>query len=434
MKRLRILALAPGANPDSLSTALVGYAHAEALAGLHAVTLVVNEKARMVILNRNAGFHEIVGVQTPLLDFIYGWIVRHVFKGDYGSHLLTAISYPFCVMFEWKAWRLLRRRIAAGEFDVALRLLPVVPTLPSAFGSFLRGGPIPFVIGPINGGLPWPKGFMQAERQKEWITRFRNFYRFLPFGRSSYRNAKAIVAGSSETCREFSAYADKVFFLPENGLSKSLLSSASSAKKQGGPLDLVYLGRLVPYKACDLAIRGAAPLVRSGRAKLTIIGDGPEHLALQQLAKSLQVESGVVFAGWLSHAEAMQRLERADILLFPSIREFGGGVVFEALALGAVPIVADFGGPGDIVTPDVGYRIAVTNENDMVAEIEKVLLNLAERSDHLAGLQQRGRRYALEQLSWDGKALIMTQVLLWATGQGPKPVLLPPKSMREDVH
>ena len=38
--------------------------------------------------------------------------------------------------------------------------------LPSPFAFFLRKGPIPFVIGPINGGLPWPSGF-QAARKAE---------------------------------------------------------------------------------------------------------------------------------------------------------------------------------------------------------------------------------------------------------------------------
>jgi glycosyltransferase involved in cell wall biosynthesis len=41
----------------------------------------------------------------------------------------------------------------------------------------------------------------------------------------------------------------------------------------------------------------------------------------------------------------MQRLGAADLLVFPSVHEFGGGVVFEALAMGALPVVADFGGP-----------------------------------------------------------------------------------------
>jgi hypothetical protein len=58
------------------------------------------------------------------------------FKGDYSSHLLTALSYPFSLIFEWKAWRRPRPRIMASEFDVVLRLLPVVPTLPSHFELF----------------------------------------------------------------------------------------------------------------------------------------------------------------------------------------------------------------------------------------------------------------------------------------------------------
>ena len=44
-------------------------------------------------------------------------------------------------------------------------------------------------------------------------------------------------------------------------------------------------------------------------------------------------------------------------MVFPSIRDNGAGVVFEALASGAVPVVADFGGPGDIVHSDVGYKV-----------------------------------------------------------------------------
>ena len=66
-----------------------------------------------------------------------------------------------------EAWRHLRTRIMAGEFDVVMRVSPVTSVLPSPFAFFLRNGPIPFVIGPINGGLPWPPGFSQADKQKE---------------------------------------------------------------------------------------------------------------------------------------------------------------------------------------------------------------------------------------------------------------------------
>jgi len=99
------------------------------------------------------------------------------------------------------------------EFDVVLRLVPMTPSLPSPFAFFLRNSPIPFVLGPLNGGLPWPPDFVQLQHQKEWISNLRNLYRYLPFARSTYRHAAAIIA-LSQTYSEFAMYRDKVFFCP----------------------------------------------------------------------------------------------------------------------------------------------------------------------------------------------------------------------------
>jgi hypothetical protein len=55
----------------------------------------------------------------------------------------------------------------AGEFDVVLRIVPLTAALPSPFAFFLRKGPIPFVLQPLNGGVPWPPGFVQLENQAE---------------------------------------------------------------------------------------------------------------------------------------------------------------------------------------------------------------------------------------------------------------------------
>src|SRR5205823_13064779 len=133
------------------------------------------------------------------------------------------------------------------------------------------------------------------------------------------------------------------------------------------------------------------------------VGDGPERGRLEQLAKSLGIEKVVSFTGMLRHQQAVQRLEAADVLVFPSVHEFGGAVVFEALAMGAVPVVVDFGGPGDIVYPEVGFKVPLTNEEDVVVQIEKVLAKLSDDPALLKGLQEQGMRYARERLSWDAK-------------------------------
>ena len=427
MTRLRILVLAPDSNPEGVSIPYVTYSHAAALAQVNDVTLVVRSSVEDPVRRAKAPFRSIEVVRQPWLESIYAWSFRYIFRSNFASQSVTAFSYPFALAFEWGAWRRLRQRISAGEFDVVLRIIPMTAVLPSPFAFFLRKGPIPFVIGPINGGLPFVRGFSQATGQKEWISSLRNLYRFLPFARSTYRHAAAIIAASSQTCAEFAAYRDKLFFVPEPGIGRSQCSKNARSPEPGAKLDLIFVGGLIPCKGCDLALRAAAPLLRSDLARFSILGDGPERDRLGQLSKSLGIENAVSFHGWVSHAEVLRRLRSADVLVFPSVRDFGAGVVFEALASGAVPVVADFGGPGDIVHPEVGYKVPLTSESEFVSQMEKILTGLAGNRELLNRLREQGVSYAQDCLTWDAKAKSTTRVLNWAVRRSPKPDLPPPK-------
>ena len=432
-ERLRILLLAPGSNPKILAGGIIGFSLAEALAQTHQVTLAVRVRDEQEIIKANGGFHAIESFQSPCLDRLYNWIFRRVFKEDRGNVLWTAIRYPLPLVFEWKVWRRLRNRICAGEYDVVLRILEIVPMIPSALPFLMRKCDTPFVIGPLNGGLPWPKGFDKRQQASSgsWAIILRRLYRYLPFARSTYARAKAIIAGSSHTFAEFSKFRDKLFYMPgENGIRSSLietrLSQQSPATKR---LEIVSAGRLVSLKAFDLALRGAAGLLRTGNAHVTILGEGPERTRLEALVAHLGISENVTFLGWVSHSAVLAKLRESDLLLFPSIKDFGGGVVFEAIALGAVPVVADYGGPGDIVSDNVGYRIRLDNEIKMVEEIESVLERLSSDRDQLEELRQNGLAYARESLTWESKARMLTKILLWATRTHPKPSSTPPKSL-----
>jgi glycosyltransferase involved in cell wall biosynthesis len=429
MNRLRILVLASFCDPDAVSMPYVTYSHAAALAQLHDVTLVVGAPVEDKVRRAKGPFRTIEVVRMPWLERIHAWIFRRVLKSNFDTQMLTVLGYPSSLAFEWQAWRQLRGRVFAGEFDVVLRLLPMSPVVPSPFAFFLRKGPIPFVIGPLNGGLPWPSGFSQLENQKEWVANLRNLYRYLPFAHSTYRYARAIIAASSQTCAEFASYRDKLFFVPEPGIARSLCFGDPRNAEPGAKLELIFVGALVPRKACDLALRAAAPFLRNDLARLTVAGDGVERNHLEQLARSLGIEKAVSFPGWLSHAEVLNHLRSADVFLFPSLRDNGAGVVFEALACGAVPVVADFGGPGDIVHPEVGYKVPLTNEDDFVAHMERVLAELVHDRNLIERLRKQGMSYAQERLTWDAKAQDTTRVLEWVLQRGPKPDFVPPKML-----
>jgi len=433
MSRLRILVLGASCDPQAISISYVTYSHAAALAQLHDVSLVVGSPVEDNVRRANAPFRSIEVVGMPTLERIYAWSLRRIFRYNFTSQALTAFAYPFSLAFEWCAWRQLRARIFGGEFDVVLRIVPMSAVIPSPFAFFLRKGPIPFVVGPINGGLPYVRGFSQADNEKQWISGLRGLYRFMPFARSTYHNAAAIIAASSQTYAEFARYRDKLFFVPEPGISRSQCFGDQRSTEPGAKLELLFVGGLIPCKACDLALRAAAPLIRSGLARFTALGDGPERNRLEQLVRSLGIEESVSFCGWVSHEEALRRLRSADVMVFPSVRDFGAGAVFEALACGAVPIVANFGGPGDIVHADVGYKVPVTNEGDFVLRMEKILTELANDRDRLERLRRQGMAYARERLTWDAKAQDTTKVLEWVVRQGPKPDFRPPKALAAGI-
>ena len=425
MSRLRILLLGPDSNPGAVSIPFVTYCNAAALAELHDVTLLVRSTVEEPVRRAKAAFKSVEVVRMPVLERFYAWALRRIFKYNYDTQALTAFGYPYALAFEWNAWRQVRKRIFAGEFDVVLRLMPMAPTLPSPFAFFLRKGPVPFVLGPLNGGLRSAPGFSQPDKRAEWVWTVRNLYRYLPFARSTYRYAAAIIIASYHMRAEFAAYRDKMFFVPENGIARSLCLPDSRIPEPGEKLKLIFIGGLVARKACYIGLRAAAPLLRKDLAHFVIVGDGPERKRLEELAKSLEIEKGVSFCGWLSHAEVLKRLRSSDVVVLPAIREGGGGVVFEALAGGTVPVVLDHGGPGDIVDPEVGYKVPPSNENNVVSEMGKILAELASNRDLLHRLRQKGMSYAQECLTWDAKARSVTSVLRWVLHQGPKPDLTP---------
>lgn len=108
---------------------------------------------------------------------------------------------------------------------------------------------------------------------------------------------------------------------------------------------VVFVGRLVPEKGCDLLI---AALARSRFAKtvqLTIIGDGPDRNALEQQASKLGFGDQVKFTGTLRGGEVWAQMRSHRVMVVPSTWEEPFGIVaLEGLASGCRMIVAESGG------------------------------------------------------------------------------------------
>ena len=192
------------------------------------------------------------------------------------------------------------------------------------------------------------------------------------------------------------------------------------------PLKGCFIGRLVPYKGPDMLLEAAAPLLRDGRLVLDIIGDGPMRGALEAQADALGVAGAVTFHGNLPHAEVQGVAVQANLLTFPSIREFGGGVVLEAMALGVVPLIVDYAGPGELVSEETGFKVPIGRREDVICAFGAKLEAIAEDPAALPGMSANARARVRALFTWPAKARQVAEVYDWVLGDGsaPAPALL----------
>lgn len=405
--RPRVLAIAEAANPEWVSVPLVGWSLADALRRRTDVHIVTQSRNRDAFLR--AGLTE--GTDFTAIDSeavaapMYKLASLLRMGSGKGWTMVTAIAalgYPY---FEHLVWKRFGADIRAGKFDLVHRITPLSPTIASSLAPRVAAAGVPFVLGPLNGGVPWPKGFeSERRREHEWLSYVRGAYRLNPSHRRMLRAAALIIAGSRHTASEIpAAFQDKTVWLPENAIDPARFNLTSS-QDLTGPLRACFVGRLVPYKGPHMLLEAAAPLIRDGRLVLDIVGDGPMAGDLRAQAASLQIADKVSFHGNLPHDQVQQVLARANLLTFPSIREFGGGVVLEAMALGVVPMVVDYAGPGELVTEATGYLIPVGPRPQIVAGFRAALEALADDPQALPVKAAAARDTALADFTWDAKA------------------------------
>jgi len=417
---MRVLILADNCNPEWPSLPVVAYKAAKA----------ISEHAEVVVVThiRNRENIEKVGLGRATVRYVDSeYVARPMFKlatflrGGTATSWTTAMAfaYPSYLAFEWEAWKALRVELLNGEFDLVHRLTPMSPTLPSPFA---RWSPVPFVLGPLNGGLPWPPDFRkELVREREWLSFVRNAYRILPFHRSTYKKSAAILAAFDHTIRDIQSYKPtSIVNFPEVGVDPGLFQQFRN-KTTNSTKKILFVGRLVPYKLPQVVVRAFAsqPILRSHR--LTIVGDGPERQSIERLVKDCGLDSQVEMVGWKTQAEVAALLSESDIFVFPSIRELGAGAVVEAMACALACVVVDYGGPGTLISDERGVRVPLGNFEQLAQRFGEVLATLVQDEERITRLGLAAREHVMQFYTWEAKAKKTVDVYNWVLGRGPRP-------------
>ncbi|MBE2286009.1 MAG: glycosyltransferase, partial [Prosthecobacter sp.] len=141
------------------------------------------------------------------------------------------------------------------------------------------------------------------------------------------------------------------------------------------PRRLLCVGRLVPKKGYATALRVLAGLGPEHR--LTIVGDGPEHGALQQLAADLGLAGRVDFTGYQPPSQMLRTLASAAVLLHPAVKAADGNaegtpqIILWAQLLGVPVVACDSGALAQVVRHgETGWLLAEGDEAGLAAAVE----------------------------------------------------------------
>jgi glycosyltransferase involved in cell wall biosynthesis len=415
-----VLILADDCNPEWPSLPIVGYKAALAIADHADVVVATHVRNRQNI--------EKVGFGRAAVRYVDNeYVARNLFRlskfirGGTATGWSTgmALAYPSYLAFEWEAWKLTRDELHRGEFDLVHRLTPMSPTLPSPMASW---SPVPFILGPLNGGLKWPSEFRQELlREREWLSKLRFIYRALPYARSTYRNATAILNAFRHTLDDLPRdVIPRTVDFPEIGIDP-LIFALPSEKPQGTRKTILFVGRFVPYKLPLVVVQAYADEPDLHRHKLIMVGDGPERRSIEDLIRVRGLESHIELVGWKTQKETAEIMRHAHIFAFPSIRELGAGVVVEAMANGLACVVVDYGAPGTLVDNSRGTKVPLSNRKALTKSFGNALVRIANEEGMADRLGASAREYAMSFYTWDAKARKTVSVYEWVLGQRSKP-------------
>jgi len=187
-------------------------------------------------------------------------------------------------------------------------------------------------------------------------------------------------------------------------------SDSTASKEPNQQVHFVFLGRLADWKGVDLLLEAFAAVAAQTDAVLEIIGDGEMRGELEAQTARLGLDSSVVFSGWLSQEQCALKMQQADTMVFPSLREPGGSVVMEAMAVGLPVIATNWGGPADYLNSTCGILVEPASKEGFVNGLTDAMLKLAQSPELRQSMGRAGRERVREHFDWERKVDRMIEI------------------------
>jgi len=257
-----------------------------------------------------------------------------------------------------------------------------------------RRSPVPYVCS--------IKGVLADEARCE-----RGWPRLLLWGLSRLERRHArrapLVLTTSQYCAEritslYGVPPERLRVVPE-GIDPAAWESAVEPGLERQPATVLCVARQYPRKrVVDLIEAFAEVVVRLPRARLVVIGDGPEHRQLQQRVVQLGLGSVVQLLGALPDDQEVRRwYRRATLFCLPSLQEGFGIVFLEAMASG-LPVVSTTATAIPEVVPHGRAGLLVPAQNPQA--LAEAIVSLLADPERLAAARDAGYQH-VQRYGWN---------------------------------
>jgi len=180
-----------------------------------------------------------------------------------------------------------------------------------------------------------------------------------------------------------------------------------SDKDSDGDSRILFVGNLVPGKRVDVLVEAFAR-VRDvhPKARLQIVGSGPEQSKVEMRSEQLEIDNFVEFHGSVDHNDVAILMRRATCLCLPSNSEGMPNVVVEALATGLPVLATNVGEIPNLVKHEENGWLCDVADDGLVSNLESGL-------NYVLGRQWSRKAIAssIDGLTWQNAAADVVTVL-----------------------
>ena len=267
----------------------------------------------------------------------------------------------------------------------------------------------PLVWGPIGHHPPIPRSHLaQYGRAALLKDRFTGclkhfFWAADPFLRVTRRRAERVLCMNSAVAPRLGLPSSRHEIVPSVAVD---LPAAPTAPTPKADFTVMIAARMVPLKGFDMVIQAfadfyhALPASQQCRARLLLIGSGPEEGRLQRLVQHKQLATCTSHRPWLDRQELLEVYREASVFFFPS-HEGAGMVVAEAMSYGVPVLCYQNEGPGELTPATSDLKVPYHTFEQNVADFAQRLRWLHDSPALLATEADLARRHVAQHHTWE---------------------------------